>query len=711
MVAVFLALAACAPAWSAPISCPDGLRTAAAADRRVSIAVPETGDDMGEAAATHAALQAALTRARSLDRPRIVELAAGDYYLQEPLRLAAADGGTILASSSPGAAVLHGGVDLTARHWTRAENGIYWTQLDRAALPHGIEALYLDGEPQTMARYPNAKPGDATSGWLFAAPGTGGYQSLHFKPGSIPAGLASRGLRIWITDANQWTSNIARVASIDWASGTVTLGDNVPWHQLGESSRFFLLGTRGALDAAGEWAYDAASARLYWKPTDPSALNGGHKVTAGTADTLIDVEGADDVAVCGLTLVDGTPHGSDRGDPYYQIGGGAIRAFDTNGLRLEGNAIRNVGVGINALGARHAVIRDNKIGAVAGNGIKLGMPEGGTLSTAVEITGNRISDVGQVFIESAGIWFGGTTSSLIAGNKIARAAQFGIYGGQIKDTGEDPIRGNTITNNVIRGANLATADGGGIKLYAATRDGSSDNSITRNWVDGVTQLMSRPDGTFFAADEWAPDRWPQPIAAGLYLDWNSRATTIADNVVTHSWGGVQIVNGDGTRVHNNLIYGGYGAAFEVTQQPDPKRTSMGDNLFTDNIAMRNDPHAAAVKIYDADGGPAPVSFVGNVYWGRALDGRGFYVQSGNGAAGLSGGFERWDDAGYAASDEHEVDPRMIDPTAGDFRLRPTSPLPRLGIAPLPAALLDEVRVRSVASAGRSDAAAVTWARP
>jgi hypothetical protein len=82
---------------------------------------------------------------------------------------------------------------------------------------------------------------------------------------------------------------------------------------------------------------------------------------------------------------------------------------------------------------------------------------------------------------------------------IEKASQFGIFGAQTRGTFEDQIHNNTVEYNVIRDVNYLTADGGGIKLYAAIKDGATGNTLQYNWIDGATHLMNRPDGTFYSA--------------------------------------------------------------------------------------------------------------------------------------------------------------------------------------------------------------------
>ncbi len=689
-----------ATAWTAASG--QRIATAIAADRAVFVS--PRGDDRWtgrsptprEAAeGPLASLEAALAVARGDAAIDTILLADGAYFVPRPVQLGAADAGLTIAAAPGAAPVLHGGLDLSAAQWAALEGGIHATRVDVAGLPRGVLDLHVAGRRQTPARQPNAVAGDPTVGWLFAAPGPTGHEHLAFHPGDVPPDLDPAGLRLWVTSDVQWASNVVTVAAIDHAARTIRLADNVPWQPVGEGSRYFLLGDPAFLDAPGEWHYEPATATLSFVPPDAARLADRTAVVAATTDSLIEIAGTRDVLIHGLTLRDGSPHGSDRHHAYNQIGGGAIRVTDSRNVTLSGNTIANVGVGITLLDVADVTVAANIIEHTAGNGILLGMAWDGAGSTAVTIAANTIRDVGHTFIDAAGVMLQGTADSRITGNLIERAAQFGVHGLQNRDAAIDPLLRNVVAGNVIRDVNLATADGGGIKLYAGMPGGAVGNVIRDNWIDGATHLMSRPDGTFFAADDWDPGRWPQPVSAALYLDWNISGTLITGNLVTASYGGVLLVNSDDNRVEHNVIHGGYGVALEVADQPVPARPPMSGNLFRGNVVVRDQKASAAVRVYDPTGGPPPARFAGNVYFGPALGDAAFLVQGRGRGGDLAGDLAAWTAHGDADGDEMLADPAFVDPDGLDFRLRADSPLPGLGIlAPSPEllALLRALRV-------------------
>ncbi len=617
-------------------------------------------------------LAEAVQRARADAEIDTVLLADGAYFLSQPIRLGPEDAGLTIAAAPGATPVLHGGIDLRGAAWLQGEAGTYTLDLAGAGLSRGVLDLHVAGERQTPARQPNATAGALTSGWLFADAATSGHETLHFRPGDVPEGLAPADLRVWVTDDKQWTSNVARVAAIDHRARTLTLEDNVPWHQLGPGSRYHLVGSRSLLDAPGEWAFETAAATLHYRPLDPAVLENGTPIVAATTDSLIEIQGTRDVTIAGLELCCASPHGSDRGHDYLQIGGGAIRVVDASGIQLLGNRIANVGVGISLLDVEASRVAGNVIEHVAGNGIFVGMPWGGRGSRDVTVEDNTIRDAGHTFIETSGIQFIGTSGSRFAHNRIEDTAQFGINGAQVRDSGEDAIHANVIEHNTIRRVNLRSADGGGIKLYARHPGNARDNVIRHNWIDQATHLMSRPDGRFFAPDDWDPRRWPQPISAGLYLDWNIEDTLIEGNLVTASYGGILLVNSDRTLVRGNVVAGGYAAGFAAIDQPAEGRSPMDGNRFERNVVLRDHPNAAAVQLYDPTGGPPPARFSGNVYWGDAVTGDAFMIHGRGRLADLDGDVSAWTSKGDAAIGEVVADPGFVDPAARDFRLSQTT---------------------------------------
>lgn len=679
LVALGLSLgAAAAPAAEpSPAACPG---EAATGRRVLRVDLDRSGP---------AGIRAAFAAAATDPRRSVVEL-EGTAFLHEPLRLGSELSGLELRAGPRGATLL-GGLDLSTALWRTAPDGALETRIDPARLPRGVLDLHLDGRRLEPARWPDPEPDDLRSGWLRTAPGTEGSEGFRARPTDLAGLTVEPGLRALLYDARQWTTSLVRIARLDARSGRVELADNVAWHRLGPGTPWRLQGSRRFLDRPGEWHYDPATGTLALRPP-AGRLPAGHRLVAATLDTLLHLERADDVTVAGLVLADGSPHGSDRAPPYLQIGGGAIRVDAVRAVHLCGNTLRNVGVGIALLGVEDAVVAGNTITVTAGNGIYVGMPWGGRPSRRVRIEGNRIEDVGHRFVESAGVLLQGVLDAVVTRNRIERSSGFAIYGMQARPNGEDRISGLSIERNRIHASNLRTADGGGIKLFAAVQDEPMATVIRANWVDGTTHLMMAPDGGFFAPDSFDVRRWPQPIAPAIYLDWYASGVSVEGNLLTGNYGGIAIVNGSANRILFNRILGGPGAAIDVDNKtPETRaRPQMAGNRIEANLVLRDRPGSVAVHIWDLADRPGAASFAHNVYGGVALGETSFVAEprrmpDRRGAGGL----EIWRASLYVTGEER------LAPTARstDLRALALDPAALPGAPPLDPWLVEQLRER------------------
>lgn len=625
--------------------------------------------------------------------PRALRLALeGTAFLEAPLRLGREHAGLVL-EAGPAGVLLLGGIDLSGRRWQPAADGALETMVEPARLPEGVLDLHLDGRRLDPAREPDPEPGDLRSGWLLTAPGTAGSTSFRARPGDLAGIRAEPGLRALLYDANQWSTDLVRIARLDPQGGRVELSGAVDWHRLGPGTPYRLEGGRRFLDRPGEWHYDPGTGRLALRPP-AGGLRPGHRLVGATLDTLLHLEEVEDVTVRGLALAAGSPRGSDRAPPYFQIGGGAIRVDRGRAIRLCGNAIEGVGVGIALASVEDALVAGNRIRGTAGNAIYVGMPWGGRPSRRVRIEGNRIEDVGHRFADSSGVLLQGVIDARVEGNRIERTAQFGVYALQARPNGEDRIREIRIERNRIRAANLQTADGGGIKLFAAVQDEPMEVLVRANWVDGTTHLMAGPDGRFFAPDDFDGRRWPQPVAPAIYLDWYARGVTVEGNLLTGNYAGVSIVNGSDNRITGNVVLGGAGTALGVDNKTPqtPGRPAMAGNRIEANIVLLERPGSLAVGIWDLADAAGAAAFSGNLYGGPALGAQSFVAGPGRLPGGArSGGIQLWARSRYVAGTEHEGEPGFRDPGRLDLRLDPEGAAVRLGLPALDPWLLEPLR--------------------
>ncbi len=633
------------------------------------------------------ALEAALDRAREAPGRTVLEL-EGTWFLDRTLELGPAHAGLVLRAGSKGALLL-GGIDLSRADWRTAPDGALEARLDPVLLPEGPGDLHLDGVRLEPARHPNALAGDLRSGWLLTAPGTEGTRAIRARPADLAGIAVEPGLSVLIYDAHQWSTNLVRVARIDPARGLVELADNVDWHRLGPGTPYHWLGSRRFLDRPGEWHFEPSSRILALRPSEGGGLS-GRRLVAARLDTLLRIAQTERIVVRGLELAEGSPHGSDRAMPWNQIGGGAIRVDASRTIALCGNRIRDVGVGVALHSVEEVLLAGNRIEGTAGNGVYVGMPWGGRPSRRVRIEDNAIAEIGHRFVDSAGVLLQGVADVRVAGNRIERTAQFGVYAMQSRPNGEDAIRRVTIEANRIREANRRTADGGGIKFFAAVQDEPMEAEVRANWIEGTTHLMVGPNGRFFAPDDFDGRRWPQPIAWAIYLDWYARGVTVEGNLSMRDYGGVSIVNGSDNRIRGNLLLDVLGAAFGVDDKTPltTGRPAMAGNRFEANIVRLERPGSLAVHIWDVAERPGAV-FAGNLYGGPALGPGSFRAGPDRLPGGRSvGDLALWARSRYVAGPERAGEAGFRDPAALDLRLAPDALARRLGLPPIEPRLLE-----------------------
>ncbi|TBD34720.1 right-handed parallel beta-helix repeat-containing protein [Rhizobium ruizarguesonis] len=571
-----------------------------------------------------ASIERARDAAREKGGTNTIALGKGDYYLTQPIVFDTRDRGLILTARCNEAPILHGG--LRVGSWAQQADG-RWTAPLKLPPDEGVGDLFVNGKRQTRARYPNAPAdGDPRKGWLFAAkcePAIDvwkGNTRFCFHAGDLPAVGDTSGLVVDIVGGyqpgSQWGNDTLPVVSIDGAGRTVyTKGTG--YFFTAEGSRYFLTGAKALLDAPGEWWYDLVAGQLHYIPVDQSLPNS--VVVAGILPTFFKLDGADGMVVSGLEFRDGAPEGS--GKFYTETRGfGAIRIEHADGVKILGNSIENVGVGVHVTESKDALIAGNVIADVAGNGIYVGTNYGTFgKSNGPRILSNHIHDIGKVYIETAGIWFQAADNVRIADNLIENTAQFGIAGGSLWGS-NDAVYNAVIEHNVIRNANQQTADGGAIKMMGEQAD-PLNSTIRFNVVTGTGHLMNRVDGTFWPPGYENTSEWPSPISWAIYTDGKASGLRIEGNTLSGNVAAIGINGGWSNLVAGNVITHGSGAAFRVDDgtgrgwRPPWARP----NRIEENVVSVDGDSGVVAYVNAPDLGLGFVQFARNRYSGNLND--------------------------------------------------------------------------------------------
>ncbi|ANW96101.1 signaling protein [Wenyingzhuangia fucanilytica] len=272
------------------------LSTAYALDIYVS---PNGADtNKGTADKPLATFAAAQQKARKYTGKESVTIyfADGVYYLPETIVFTPKDSGTEkqpirYCAQNEGKAVLSGGMALDLK-WKPYQNGIY-----QAKTPKGIviDQVFVDGQNQRMARYPNydaSKKTDAYQGYAadaFSKERAAGWKNP--KGGYIHAMHSKRwgGYHYIITGKN--------------AGGEVTYEGG--WQnnrQLGMHKEYRMVeNIFEELDAPGEWFHNQETQTLYYKPEASTNLETA-KIEVVRLKQLIDFKGTIKQPVKHITL-------------------------------------------------------------------------------------------------------------------------------------------------------------------------------------------------------------------------------------------------------------------------------------------------------------------------------------------------------------------------------------------------------------------------
>lgn len=587
-----------------------------------------------------ARIEFARDAARMTSGHSTIALAGGDYYLSQPIVFDRRDAGLIVTAKCNEKPILHGG--LRVNDWKTLGDGRWIAPLK---LPSDVRVgnLIVNGVVQPQARFPNAPlDGDKRKGWLFAArcePSIDvweGNTRFCYHPGDLPPLYDITGLVAHIVGASlpgsQWGSDTLPVDFVDVATHTVRTG-GTGYFFTSEGSRYFLTGTKALLDAPGEWWHDHQAGLLTYISADRNPP--GPNVVAGILPTIFKLDEADGMVVSGVTLRDGAPDGS--GKFYTETRGyGAIRLEHSDNVKLLSNVFQNVGVGIHVSESDNVLIANNTISGTAGNGIYMGTAWGSfDKSNAGKILSNRISDIGEVYFETAGIWFQAGKGIRVADNIIENIAQFGIAGGSIWGL-EDAVYDAVIERNVIRNANQQTADGAAIKLMGA--QGDPLNSIIRdNLVTGTGHLMNRADGTFWPPGYENISEWPSPISWAIYTDGRASGVRIENNTLSGNVAAIGINGGWSNLVTGNQIKNGSGAAFRIDDGTGRgwRPSWASPNRIEDNTVSVDNHSGLVAFVYAPSHRSQYIRFARNRYFGNLND-RSFRVSPGPMPAGEYG---------------------------------------------------------------------------
>lgn len=605
-----------------------------------------------------------------------VFIRAGDHYLDDEIRFRPEDSGRdglqVVYRNYPGERPLvHRARRLSG--WQPDSGQIYKARVDWA-----FDMLFENGVRATKARHPNVSTGSRFAYSKTSATVAGAEtRRFGFKAEDIPIGAQSGALEIVLWPGGpdgefSWIQQIFVGNTVDRAAGVVTLGQEAGRTAttavlpIGAGSRYFVQGARELLDQPGEYWVGGGFVH-YWPRQAPieqqvilapgaSQFPGVFSFRGATADLPVR-----DIRLEGLGIAY-----TDRYAP-------AIELSNAERITVRGNHVFGTGdIAIKLDGAsRSNAIEDNWIHDVGGDGINLYGDATLGFPARNWITNNHVHDVGHVRGDANGITLGRTSGNVVAHNRVRDVPRMGLYAwGSV--SGPSPVMDNV--DNVIEFNDLS--------------DATTDSQDA-----GVIHVSGIGPGNVIRYNRVHDSDLPFSYGQGIYVDVGSCQVTVTGNVVHDlqkrnpsgiAFAGIQAL-GDTVRVTNNIVAGNHLSRSEILIGASNGSCTAG-TLATRNVQIQRNILADNTvdtfynfMIQDVDQlGDADR----NLFWhatGVYAVGYG-YGDSKTTFDSARDLLDQWRTNYGRRFDQNSVtvDPRFVDSTQRDFRLRPDSPAYALG---------------------------------
>lgn len=203
--------------------------------------------------------------------------------------------------------------------------------------------LFVDGVPQTLARWPNegfVKTGELLGQDTFevwnsiAGCRDGRFRYVEDRPSGWVGEPDVRLYGYWFWD---WYEEFQQVERIDPSRRSYTLAR--PYSQYGYRSgqRYYALNVLSELDQPGEWYLDRQGGRAFWLPPENLDAAKAEVVLSVLDRPFIALDNANHVIVLGLSVQEGRANGIQiRGGTNCLVAGCTIRRLGGEGVVIEG---------------------------------------------------------------------------------------------------------------------------------------------------------------------------------------------------------------------------------------------------------------------------------------------------------------------------------------------------------------------------------------
>lgn len=477
-----------------------GLLLASCQPKMESIYVSPAGNDQhpGSLDAPILTLEKALELAEDRkeadpDRSLTVFLREGTHYLQQTAKITSAHSGAeehpFQIRAYPGELVVISGARALNLQWEKAEEGLFSARLEENL---NFDQLYLNGEKQIRARYPNYDPDELVYN---------GYAADALSPERIRTWRRPETGVVHAMHRAEWGGYHYRITGVDENGEAILEGGFQNNRQMGMHPEYrFVENIREELDAPGEWFFDEQEKILYYYP-EPGFDFTEALVEVPVLDHLFELNGTEEepvqyVEIDGFTFQHTRSTYMQTKEPLLRSDwtiyrGAAILVNGAENVRVSNNHFRDLGgnaVFVNKYN-RGVTIATNHIEDIGASGICfVGSPEA-VRSPSFEyhefvpyeeldrtpgpktndypaqctVYDNLIHDVGQIEKQVAGVQISMASEITVRHNTIYNLPRAGI------NISEGTWGGHVIEYNDVLNTVLETGDHGAFNSWGRDR--------------------------------------------------------------------------------------------------------------------------------------------------------------------------------------------------------------------------------------------------